>query len=171
MKLELYNRDRKVDVEVTPLDDDLQIAFEGKEFKVRMAQPSNDGAINVDLNGKSLRVILEEETEKSLKLRIDGESLVFSRAQVQFAQSGAATTSAVQTVEADALVSPLYGKIVSVDVKAGDLVETGGALLSVEAMKMESVIRAESKRKVKEVLVKEGEGVKKGQVLIRFAQE
>jgi biotin carboxyl carrier protein len=171
MNLELYNKDKKVDVQVTPLGDVLKVAFGGKEYTVKVSQPASDGAIDVDLDGKALRVVLEDETQRYLKLRIDGESLVFSRAQVQFAQSGAAASSAVQSTEANALVSPLYGKVVSVDVKVGDEVEPGRALLSVEAMKMESVIRAESKHKIKEVLVKEGEGVKKGQVLIRFAQE
>jgi biotin carboxyl carrier protein len=38
-----------------------------------------------------------------------------------------------------------------------------------EAMKMESILHAAGKYKIKEILVKEGEGVDKGQALIRFA--
>ena len=171
MKIELFNKEKKVDIQVTPAGDELNVAFDGKEYNVKVAQPTPSGAIDVNLNGKSLQVILDEETEKILRLRVDGDQLSFSRAQVQFAQGGAAMSTEVQSAEANALISPLYGKVVSVDVKSGDQVDTGAALLSIEAMKMESVIRADSKRKIKEVLVKEGEGVKKGQVLIRFEAE
>lgn len=171
MKLELYSGERRVEVQVISLGDELRVSFGEKEFRVRVAQPSGGGLIDVDVDGKPHSVMLVEESAKFLKLKIDGESLTFGRAQVELGHSGGAGLPATQSTEADVLPSPLYGRVASIEVKAGDWVEPGQALLLVEAMKMESAVRADRKRKIKKVLVKEGEGIKKGQALIRFVQE
>lgn len=66
------------------------------------------------------------------------------------------------------LSSGMPGKIVKVFVKAGDEVKEGDPLLIMEAMKMENEMRAASAVKIKEVLVKEGENVESGAVLVTF---
>ncbi|HAY36191.1 MAG: hypothetical protein HOC28_04680 [Bacteroidetes Order II. Incertae sedis bacterium] len=60
------------------------------------------------------------------------------------------------------------GLVLSIAVKAGDLVEKGSPLLVLEAMKMENEIKAESEGIVASVSVNAGEAVLKGQVLIEF---
>jgi biotin carboxyl carrier protein len=169
MKFELFSGGRKVDVEVTPQGEDFGVAFDGKKFAIRLEKGSTADEFLALFDDDELRVTLEEETETTLKLGIDGSMVSVGRAQAQM-QSGVSTPDETPhgTGEKDALTSPLYGKIVSVDVKAGEGVDTGQSLLVVESMKMESVIRADGKHTVKEVLVKEGEGVTKGQVLMRF---
>ncbi len=68
------------------------------------------------------------------------------------------------------LSSGMPGKIVKIFVKPGDEVKEGDPLLIMEAMKMENEMRAASAVKIKEVLVKEGENVESGAVLITFAK-
>jgi biotin carboxyl carrier protein len=68
------------------------------------------------------------------------------------------------------LSSGMPGKIVKVFVKPGDEVKEGDPLLIMEAMKMENEMRAASDVKIKEVLVKEGENVESGAVLVTFAK-
>ena len=57
------------------------------------------------------------------------------------------------------LFSPMPGKVIKVNVKAGDKVKRGKVLLVVEAMKMENNIVAENAAVVEKVVVKEGDMV------------
>jgi len=64
------------------------------------------------------------------------------------------------------LVAPLPGTVVKVHVAIGDRVETGDALVSIEAMKMEHEVRAQVSGSVSEVRVSAGEQVEAGKVLV-----
>ncbi len=64
------------------------------------------------------------------------------------------------------VMSPLQGRVVQVRVKEGDAVNKGQPLLSIEAMKSETIISAPISGLVEKVLVKGGQGVKKGDILI-----
>jgi acetyl/propionyl-CoA carboxylase alpha subunit len=67
-----------------------------------------------------------------------------------------------------ALVAPMPGLIVRVNVAAGDSVQAGQGLVVMEAMKMENELRAPGAGKVKTLLVEPGKAVEKGAVLIDF---
>ena len=70
----------------------------------------------------------------------------------------------------DNLSSGMPGKIVKIFVKPGDEVKAGDPLLIMEAMKMENERRASADVKVKEVLVKVGENVESGALLVTFSK-
>jgi geranyl-CoA carboxylase alpha subunit len=63
------------------------------------------------------------------------------------------------------LVAPMNGRVVAVNVTAGDAVEAGRALVVLEAMKMEHVLRAPHAARVKVVHVAAGAQVAPGQLL------
>lgn len=65
-----------------------------------------------------------------------------------------------------AITAPMPGKVVAVNVKAGDPVRQGQILLVLEAMKMENEIVAPAAGTVKEVLVNEGANVNVGEPLV-----
>jgi biotin carboxyl carrier protein len=60
------------------------------------------------------------------------------------------------------------GMVLDVKVTEGDAVKKGDALLVLEAMKMENIIRSTGAGVVKKIHVKKGVAVEKSQVLIRF---
>ncbi|MFP4143932.1 MAG: biotin/lipoyl-containing protein, partial [Phycisphaeraceae bacterium] len=64
--------------------------------------------------------------------------------------------------------SPIAGNVLDVKVAAGDTVAENDPLMTLEAMKMESVVSSPQAGTVKEVLVKAGDSVSAGQVLLRF---
>lgn len=66
------------------------------------------------------------------------------------------------------LQSPMPGRILSYAVEAGAEVVPGTPLLTLEAMKMENVIKAEGEGIVKKVLYSADAVVEKGTVLIEF---
>ena len=65
----------------------------------------------------------------------------------------------------DAIVSPMQGTVLSVDVADGDTVETGQVLCVVEAMKMENEVCAPHGGVVAQLSVATGEPVGAGQVI------
>lgn len=64
------------------------------------------------------------------------------------------------------VAAQIAGRIMSVNVKAGDDVKAGDVLLLLEAMKMENEIKAPADGKVAEVVVKEGDKVSEGDTLV-----
>jgi biotin carboxyl carrier protein len=64
------------------------------------------------------------------------------------------------------IVSPLHGKILSLSVREGEIVEMGSTLLVIEAMKMENLISSPQRAKIGKVLVSESEQVSDGAELI-----
>ena len=66
------------------------------------------------------------------------------------------------------LSAPMPGRIVSVEVNVGQNLDVGDEILSLEAMKMENVLKAEGVGTVKSILIKTDEVVEKGTVLIEF---
>ena len=69
---------------------------------------------------------------------------------------------------ANAVKAPMPGLIVQVNVSVGSQVKSGDPLLVLEAMKMENMIKASGDATVKEIKIKKGDSVEKGQVLIEF---
>lgn len=66
------------------------------------------------------------------------------------------------------LQAPMPGRIVGVNVSIGQELSVGDEILSLEAMKMENVLKAEGIGKVKAILVNSDQVVEKGAVLIEF---
>ena len=66
------------------------------------------------------------------------------------------------------LLCPMPGLIVSIDVAEGDSVEIGQPLCTMEAMKMENVLKAERKARVKSVLPKPGDTLAVDDVIMEF---
>ncbi len=66
------------------------------------------------------------------------------------------------------LQAPMPGRIVQISVEVGQELNIGDEILSLEAMKMENVLKAEGIGKVKAILIKPDQVVDKGAVLIEF---
>ena len=66
------------------------------------------------------------------------------------------------------VVSPLAGKLVSIDVKLGDTVAEGAQVATIEAMKMNTYMYAPKAGKVTATLVTPGDGVEEGTVVLRI---
>nr|WP_321456679.1 acetyl/propionyl/methylcrotonyl-CoA carboxylase subunit alpha [uncultured Cohaesibacter sp.] len=66
------------------------------------------------------------------------------------------------------LLCPMPGLVVSISVKEGQKVQAGEALATVEAMKMENVLRAEQDVIVSKILVSEGDSLAVDTVMMEF---
>jgi acetyl-CoA/propionyl-CoA carboxylase, biotin carboxylase, biotin carboxyl carrier protein len=76
-----------------------------------------------------------------------------------------------QTAARDAIVSPMQGTVLAVEVAEGEEVEAGQVICVVEAMKMENEVTAPRSGIVSELSVAAGEPITTGQVICVVAQE
>jgi len=66
------------------------------------------------------------------------------------------------------LKAPMPGLVLKINVSVGDAVNEGDSLITLEAMKMENIIKAKGSGVVKSVSVQEQDKVEKAQLLIEF---
>ena len=111
----------------------------------------------VKLNNKVYEVEMEEVTaEESSKLSMEAkEKNLGASPQKELAANGA------EKIEA-----PMPGKIISINVKVGDVVRKGDLLLILEAMKMENEIVSPVDGRISHVGVSSGAVVNPGDILI-----
>lgn len=81
----------------------------------------------------------------------------------------AAPAPAAPTAKANAVLAPLPGSVISVNVKVGDKVTVGQDVVVLEAMKMENSISSEFEGTVTKVLVATGDVVAENAVLVEIA--
>ena len=114
----------------------------------------------IDINGALLRAVLAHLEVRSGQATTE---LVGAIAPSLAARAPSPSGDA----GAGAVVAPLTGTVVAVDVTSGDTVAPGGQLVVIESMKMEHLVAAQEECSVDEVLVRPGDLVDEGQVLVR----
>ncbi len=151
---------------------------------------SSDDGYAVTLAGGTHGVALDwRPGEAVFKAVVDGAALTFQidREEIGFrlSRGGAATSVQVLPPRAAALLaympvkqapdlsrfllSPMPGLLVGLAVAEGQEIKTGEALATVEAMKMENVLRAERDGKVTKIRAKIGDSLAVDEVILEFA--
>ena len=77
--------------------------------------------------------------------------------------------AAVPATVGEPVTAPLAGNIFKVNVTAGDPIQQGDVIIILEAMKMETEVRAAQSGTVASVNIKEGDSVSVGDILITIA--
>jgi len=116
-------------------------------FAVKNAPQTDAASYTVNVNGQNFNVAVGP----------GGADLVIGA-------SGSAPAAAASTGEG--VESPLAGTIFKINVAPGSAVEEGDIVIILEAMKMETEVRARTSGTVSSVNVKEGDAVTVGQILI-----
>lgn len=141
----------------------------GQDYSLDLVGNAQEG-YHLLLEGKSFRVqILEANyAEKSFSIKVNNEIhelKVADRFDLLLKDLG---MDQLLSAAVNDLKAPMPGLVLSVKVQAGDTVKKGDALVVLEAMKMENVLKAEAEAKVKSIECEIGHAVEKNQVLIRF---
>lgn len=66
------------------------------------------------------------------------------------------------------LAAPMPGRVTSIHIELGQAIQPGDPILSLEAMKMENVLKAEGIGVVSAINIQQGDVVEKGSVLVSF---
>jgi len=91
------------------------------------------------------------------------------RAEAASSTAGAPESKPASSAKEGEIASPLGAIVVSVDVAVGDSVEAGRKVVTLEAMKMNTVVNAPEAGTVEAIHVKPGDGVEEGQALLSLA--
>jgi 3-methylcrotonyl-CoA carboxylase alpha subunit len=95
---------------------------------------------------------------------------VMGKSETLFLKDALASAGQAEADHAGSLTAPMPGKIIAIEVQAGDKVKRGQALLVMEAMKMEHTIVAGGDGIVENIYFGVGEQVAEGAVLISLEQ-
>lgn len=140
------------------------VTYDNTEYRVS-PEEIKPGHLKIMVGDRLIKAIVTEgETVKYVF--IDGN--VFKVKPVEL--TGRKKKSKKESDESD-LDSPISGKIVNVKVKTGETVKKGEVLMVIEAMKMEYLIRAPFKGKVKKVHFKENDQIEIGQTTIEIEKK
>ncbi len=154
----LKNRDNPEAFEPAPQAPDtsatLPAKAEAKAPAVQAAVPAGPETYTVKVNGKAYVVEVAEGGEIGEVKEQGGGA--------QPAPAEAAPSSG------EAITAPLAGNIFKVNVREGDSVEEGDVVIILEAMKMETEVRASGAGTVSAVKVSEGDSVAVGDTLIEL---
>lgn len=130
----------------------------------------NDTYFTITFNGKSFfGEVLTEDTENNLlKLKINHRVFEVKKKGPLDELIAALGMDVPKVRKLKELQAPMPGRIVGIAVKVGQELSVGDEILSLEAMKMENVLKAEGVGVVKAILVTSNQVVDKGSVLIEF---
>ncbi len=131
---------------------EFKYTIDGKEYNVEIGDVNEETYIaSVKVNGEAFEVGMEKPAEPEKKKVELGKPAAESDEDV--------TTPAANANVANATKAPLPGTITAINVKVGDEVSAGDAVLVLEAMKMANNIEAEKSGKVSAICVKIGQSV------------
>jgi biotin carboxyl carrier protein len=143
-----------------------QLSVEGTDQQVSLVR-SGGSSWSLILNGRSYRIVLEEQDDASLVVSVDGKAypvhLKDERALLLERFGLAEGASVHREVNA-----PMPGLVLRVLVEEGQEVAAGDGLIVLEAMKMENELRAPADGRVATIHVTAGMAVVKNALLIEF---
>ena len=177
----LDNHERKV-------GDNWIVSLQGHSYSVRVnADPNGSDVVFED--GTRLRVTGDWKPGKTLAdMKVDGKKLVMKIGKISggfrvrsrgadlkvYVRSPRQAELAQWMIEklppdtSKLLLCPMPGMIVKLDVVQGEEVQEGQALCTVEAMKMENILRAEKKCTVSKINVCAGDSLSVDDVIMEF---
>ena len=168
--------------------EDWVVSLQDETFAVKV-KADQDGSSVLFADGETIRVASDWTPGDQLaRVALDGEELVLKVAKIssgfRIRTRGADLKVNVRTPrqaelaalmpekqEADTsklLLCPMPGLVVKINVEAGDEVQEGQALCTVEAMKMENILRAERKGVVSVIKAAPGDSLAVDEVIMEF---
>jgi propionyl-CoA carboxylase alpha chain len=167
---------------------DWVVDLDGRTFAVTIAA-DREGATVTFADGQALRVTSDWTPGQTLaRLEVGGRPLVLKVAKMpmgyRLRTRGAELRVFVRTPRAAELarlmpekappdtsrllICPMPGLVVRIDVAEGDEVEEGQPLATVEAMKMENILRAPGRGRVSRVRARPGDSLRVDDVILEF---
>ena len=141
----------------------LVLEIEGQRVGATLERGTGDGEWFLMLDGRRERLFIATRNDVHF-VHWRGRS---HRVEAWNALDRARAT-AIRASGAEEIRAPMPGVVVSIAARAGDAVETGALLLTIESMKLQTAITASHPARVAEICVAVGEHFDQGSPLVRF---
>jgi len=156
---ELYCNGRKISAETNNGENYDLVNVGGRLFRVELLKRGKN-EYQARIDNDTIMIKFVDEGLDSYTLDIEGYIIEYrSRPEDSAASKGKSVSI---------LLSPLPGRILTISVKKGQEVKLGDELVIIESMKMQTTLRAERDCTIKEIKVREGEIIKRGQPIMEF---
>ncbi len=131
---------------------------------------NGDDTFHIIKNNKTYKAILleKDDTAKKMVIAINGNEYSIKlqdKFDLLLDKLGMSNMAVVKMKDVKA---PMPGLVFKMHAQVGDTIAKGDALLILEAMKMENVLKSSGDGVIKAIKVNEGDAVEKGQVLIEL---
>ena len=144
-----------------------ELTVDGREVDLTTEWRTGEPLFEAEVNGEA-RAIAVEKTGSFARMTTRGAAHKVRVLTPRAAELAAHMIAKVPPDMSRYLLCPMPGLVVSVAVAAGDKVEAGQVLATVEAMKMENILRAEKSGRVKSVEAKAGDSLAVDAVIMEF---
>lgn len=147
-----------------------KVVLNGKEHVLDLLPLNNGKHLHILYNNHSyfIEVIAYEKESKTYTLGFDGKTYQIGIKDKFDQLLHSMGLDQLKTSKVNDVKAPMPGLVLSIKAAVGDTVKKGDAILILEAMKMENVIKSPSDGIVKNINVSEKQAVDKNQILITF---
>lgn len=141
------------------------VQIDGKTYDVDFS--TGDGSLlSLIVMGRSYEADVVEEAEGVLMVWVEGKLH-----RIEYQEEGRRPRRSASVTGQDMggrqmIVAPMPGKVVALLVSPAQEVSAGQGVIVIEAMKMENELKASGAGVIKEIKVREGDGVSGGDVLV-----
>ena len=145
-----------------------QYKVQGVDYDVEIEEVEGNVA-KVNVNGIRFDVELKQPinpTSTLKKVHIEAPKPVARPAVAPAAPAAPTADKPMATGTGSAVKAPLPGTVLDIKVNVGDTVKVGDIVLVLEAMKMQNNIESEFEGTVTSIVVKQGESVMEGAVMM-----
>lgn len=154
--------------EIEPKSKSYEGIINGENYKLDVSKEDNGFHILQDNKSFNVSIVSADYEAKSFEIMVNGNTYNLEakdRFDLLLKELGMENLNASAVND---LKAPMPGLVLSIKVNVGDTVQKGDALLILEAMKMENVLKSSSEGRVKSINVETGVAVEKNQILIEF---
>lgn len=129
-----------------------------------------DGQFHIIKNHQSYvaEIVAFDQEAKQLTVAVNGQQFelnIQSRMDILLEEMG---MSGMNEQKAQDIKAPMPGLVLDIEVEIGQAIEKGDAILVLEAMKMENVLKSSTAGIIASIEIKKGQAVEKGQILVKF---
>jgi biotin carboxyl carrier protein len=160
MKFRETSSGRQVEVELQRQDSPIEARVDGATVRLGR-QPLPGGGMLIEIGATRVRAFAARAAD-SIVVSVGPHSFTFVALK---ASRGGSRHSLATPL----LTAPMPGKVLRILVAEGDQVAAGQPLITIEAMKMETTLKAEGPACVKRIPVSEGQMIDAGAVLIELS--
>lgn len=165
--MEIHIGNRVAEIELLSKDDNLvRLSIDGKEYEIDITM-LQEGVYSILQDGISYNAELSHTGDR--KSYIVNTS--FSEHSVKIIDNKAKYLRLKRGADErqdDKIVSPMPGKVISIPVEVGEVLQAGDTIIVIETMKMQNNYKVAGDCVVKDILVAEGDAISSNQLLVRL---